>query len=178
MLVGNLKWPNTIYKYHNFIILCAFLVLSDLVSKSLMISFYSQFEDPSSAGAIFVRLNPVPLVAASLGFKSFHWMHVVVLAGLTLYMLKEMIECLANDWFFWGELLAFIGLFSNFSSFLIWKGVPDFIPLELGEKLFYLNMADIYIVAAIFIFLAVEPAENFLKNKVQEREDYNDHLQS
>lgn len=176
MLRVNEKWLYMLYPYRHFIILFGFLVLSDIATKSLMLSFYSQFEDPTSTEAIFIKLNKVPLVLALLGFKSFHWIHVLILAGLTIYMVKELIECLTNTWFFWGELLASVGLFSNFLSFLIWKGVPDYIPMELSNKLFYLNMADIYIVAAIFVFFAVEPAADLLKEKLCQKEQCNDHL--
>lgn len=170
------KWLCVTYKYRHFIILFAFLVISDLGTKSLMLSFYSQFEDSTSTEAMFIKLNQVPLVMASLGFESFHWSYVLVLGGLTIYMMQEFFECLANTWFFWGELLASVGLFSNFLSFLIWGGVPDFFPVQLGNKLFYLNMADIYIICAMFVFFALEPAKDFIKNKLHQKEECNDNL--
>ena len=170
------KWLSVTYQYRHFIVLFAFLILSDLGTKSLMLSFYSQFEDPTSTEAIFIKLNQVPLVLASLGFESFHWSYVLVLAGLTIYMMREFFECLANTWFFWGELLASVGLFSNFLSFLIWGGVPDFIPIQLDNKLFYLNMADIYIVSAMFVFFALEPGKDLVKKMIHQKEECRDNL--
>lgn len=170
------KWFCVTYQYRHFIVLFVFLVLSDLGTKSLMLSFYSQFEDPTSTEAMFIKLNQVPLVLVCLGVESFHWSYVLVLAGLTIYMIQEFFECLANTWFFWGELLASVVFFSNFLSFLIWGGIPNFIPIQLGNELFYLNMADIYIVSAVLVFFVLEPAKDLIKKKLHQKEECNDNL--
>ena len=48
--------------------------------------------------------------------------------------------------------------------------------MQLGNKLFYLNMADIYIVSAMFVFFALEPAKDLIKNKLHQKEECNDNL--
>lgn len=142
------------------IIFIIFIFLFDRFSKIYVINFYKKNNTSELFGSKFLNINLIWNEGIAFGLFSFDKSNLYNILTLIIFLVifTVLVMIIKSEGIKrYSLLMIFGGALGNFYDRVVYKAVPDFIDLHIGEfHWFIFNIADIFITIGVIFMVLYE----------------------